>query len=268
MTVSALVLAGSRGAECPVARDAGVSHKALAPLEGRPMIAWVVDALMASQRIDRILVLIEDPDLILSLAELRPLIKAGTLAVDLAKPSPSLSALHGMDQLGGETRPVLMTTADNPLLTPQMISHFLDHSPREADAVAALAQSALVLNAHPGAVRTILKFSDAGRSGCNLFLFRSPRAQEVLRFWRRVETNRKNPLKILHQIGALVAMRYASGTLSLEDALAALGKRTGTQLAAVDMPFAEAAIDVDKSADMILAKAILANRNKTSVGDC
>ena len=44
------------------------------------------------------------------------------------------------------------------------------------------------------------------------------------------------------------------------DALAALGRRTGTRLAAVEMPFAEAAIDVDKPADLALAEAVLANR--------
>ncbi|MFC7554929.1 hypothetical protein ACFQU7_25935 [Pseudoroseomonas wenyumeiae] len=55
-------------------------------------------------------------------------------------------------------------------------------------------------------------------------------------------------------------LRFALGLLSLPQALAALGARTGARLAAVEMRFAEAAVDVDKPADLELAEAVLARR--------
>jgi CTP:molybdopterin cytidylyltransferase MocA len=42
--------------------------------------------------------------------------------------------------------------------------------------------------------------------------------------------------------------------------LRALSRRSGARLAVVALPFAEAAIDVDKPADLALAEAALARR--------
>ena len=45
--MNALILAGSRGPDDPMARAAGVSHKALLPVAGVPMLLRVVEALRA-----------------------------------------------------------------------------------------------------------------------------------------------------------------------------------------------------------------------------
>ena len=45
---TALVLAADRGAGDPVSRTAGVAHKCLAPVAGKPMVERVVAALAAS----------------------------------------------------------------------------------------------------------------------------------------------------------------------------------------------------------------------------
>ena len=49
-------------------------------------------------------------------------------------------------------------------------------------------------------------------------------------------------------------------SVSLDRALAKIGRRMGLALAAVRLPFPEAAIDVDKPADVELAEKILAVR--------
>ncbi|MEM7644946.1 MAG: nucleotidyltransferase family protein [Pseudomonadota bacterium] len=253
MTWSALILAGNRRTDCPVAAQAGVSHKALVPIGGRPMIEHVLTSLQAVPAIGPIAVVIEDPAL------LRDLPDNDVLRIIPAASSPSLSALNGLEAL--ETAgPVLMTTADTPLVTPEIVSHFLDHQPDGADATVGLARIDIIKAAYPDTIRTGLKFSDGARSGCNLFAFHTTRAADLLAFWRQVEENRKRPLAMLRQIGILPALRYATGTLPLDAALAALGRRTGTTLAAVDMPFADAAIDVDKPADLALVDRILRGR--------
>ena len=259
MSWSALVLAGNRRADCAVAAAAGVSHKALAPIAGRPMIERVISTLRALPRIESATVVIEDAALLRRVPALRTLLDEGWLRTLPASDTPSTSARAGVEALG-LTRPVLLLTADIPLLTPEMLLHFLDHQPSDIDATVALARLALVKAAHPGAVRTGLAFSDGPWSGCNLFAFHDPAAGALLRFWRRVEENRKRPLAMLRQLGLVPALRYATRTLPLDAALATLGARTGTRLASVDMPFAEAAIDVDKPADMVLAEAILTAR--------
>ena len=118
----------------------------------------------------------------------------------------------------------------------------------------------MVLAAYPGGRRTWLRFRGGAYTGCNLFLLRTPRAAGVVRFWRRLEQERKQPLKMAALLGFAVLLRHALGLLSLPGALAALERRTGARLATVEMPFADAAVDVDKPADLALVEAVLRAR--------
>jgi GTP:adenosylcobinamide-phosphate guanylyltransferase len=63
-TVTALVLAGSRGAEDPVARAAGQPHKCLVPVGGIAMLARVIESLRRCPEIGRIVVALGEPDLL------------------------------------------------------------------------------------------------------------------------------------------------------------------------------------------------------------
>ncbi|MDC0116041.1 nucleotidyltransferase family protein [Octadecabacter sp.] len=262
MTYTALVLAGSRGPRCDVAALGPVSHKAILPINGTPMIERVVATLRAVKAINKVVVVIETPDILHNLPGLAPLLADGYLDTLTAKPSPAQSALHGFDAAGaGQDGPVLMTTADNCLITPEILEFFLSSLRDDADVTAAIAKTDTVMKAYPEARRTRMRFRDGGVGGCNLFAFQTANARRIITFWRQIEENRKNPLTMLRQLGALTALRYVTNTLTLTQALHKLGKRTGTRLKTTDMPFAEAAIDVDTADDFHLAEKILMQRN-------
>jgi len=251
--ITALVLAGSRaGAADPMAIAGGVSHKALLPVAGEPMLSRVTRALRDTPGIGRIVVQIERPEE--SLAGYHSPVEIITRP---AAASPSRSLAAALAEFGA---PLLVTTADHALLTPAMVSHFMAAVPPASDAVAALARSETILAAWPGTRRTWLRFRDGRFSGCNLFWIGGPGAAGAIAFWQRVEANRKKPLAMIAMLGPLAVIRFALGRLSLGAAVQLLGKRTGARLAAVEMPFAEAAVDVDKPADLVLAEEILARR--------
>jgi GTP:adenosylcobinamide-phosphate guanylyltransferase len=261
VTWSALVLAGSRGAECPVAALGKVSHKALLPVHGKPMVERVVETLASVKDISRIVIVIEDPDLLRGLPGLEQYFATGALETLAAKPSPAQSALYGFEQLGAaETGPILMTTADNCLLTAVILKHFLNALQQGVDVSAAVARTDMVTAAYPEARRTRLQFRDGAHGGCNLFAFQTPDAQRIIGFWRMIEENRKSPLTMLRRLGVMTALRYLTNTLTLAQAIRKLGKRTGTNLATVEMPFPEAAIDVDTPEDFYLVERILSAR--------
>jgi GTP:adenosylcobinamide-phosphate guanylyltransferase len=243
--LTALVLAGSRAPSDPMAAAEGVTHKALIPIAGRPMIARVLDALRRSPRIARIVVSIEDAGALSGLA--------GDCEIVAAQPSPSLSVAAAMETL---KTPLLLTTADHALLRPEWIAYFLAHLP-DADVVAALARAETVAAAVPGAARTFLRFSGGAFSGCNLFYLADPRAENAVRFWREMESHRKEPLKLAARLGFATALRYATGTLALDDALARLSKLAGARAGIVQMPDGLAAVDVDKPDDLALVRRIL-----------
>jgi GTP:adenosylcobinamide-phosphate guanylyltransferase len=251
--VTALVLAGSRqGAADPMAMAAGVSHKALLPVAGVPMLQRVLTALRNSSGVGRIVVMIEAPERSLAAHPLD-----ATVLLRPAGASPSRSVAAALEEFG---TPLLVTTADHALLTPAMVARFLADVPDGADVAAGLARAEVVLAAWPNTRRTWLRFRDGRFTGCNLFWMGSARAAAVVRFWREVEQQRKKPAAMVRLLGPWILLRYVLGLLSLPAALAALGARTGARLATVELPFAEAAVDVDKPADLELAEAVLARR--------
>ena len=257
---TALVLAGSRGPDDPVARAAGVAHKCLVPVAGVPMAVRVVETLAACPSVGRIALTLEDPALLDDLPALRPLIAAGRCTALATAATPSLSVQRALDELP-DPLPLLVTTADHPLLTPEMVEHFCAAARTTgADLVAGLTPSSVIRKAYPDAQRTYLRFRDERYSGANLYALLGPDARRAVAFWRRVEQERKRPWRLARAFGWRPLLAYLLGRLTLDGAMARASGIIGARIAAVVMPYAEAAIDVDKPADLALAETILARR--------
>lgn len=251
--MAALILAGSRPGGDPLARHAGVAHKALIPIDGRPMLAHVADALAACPAVGPVAVSIEDAAAVTD---------ARLLAIP-AGPSPSASVRAAIARLG---TPLLVTTADHPLLRAEWISYFLAHLP-DASAVAALARSEVVTAAAPATRRTFLHFRGAAYSGCNLFYFRDEAALGVIDLWAKVEAHRKRPLRMARLLGARSVLSYLLGRLTIEEALTRLGRRAGARLGVVAMPFGESAIDVDDPGDLALVRRMMTAAGETATAN-
>lgn len=256
-TFAAIVLAGDRGPDDPVARATGVGCKALVPVGGRPMLLRVLDALADSAAVDSLLVCGSSSRLRGYSAELDGLIAAGKVRWVENEATPSLSAQAALGALPDE-QAVLVTTADHALLTPSMVDHFCGRALESGcDVVAGLARADMVARAFPEGKRTVTRLADGGYCGCNLFAFLTPRARRAAQFWRRVEEQRKHPLRIVRTLGIAAVLRYLCGCLTLEQGLRRLSQLMDARAGAVWMPDAEAAVDVDKLEDLALAEKIL-----------
>lgn len=252
-----LVLAGSRGGVDAVARTAGVESKVFAPVAGVPMLERVVATLRQALPQAPITVAMgpsEWPD---SRALIDRLRHGGDLEVMVPAASPARTVAAALPDDG---RALLVVTADHALLTTAMVHHFLAAIPADTNAAVAVATRATIAAAYPDTRRTYWRFSDRHVSGCNLFLLAGGDALGVVEFWMALERDRKRPWAMVRRLGPLTLARFALGMLRLDQALTRLGRRTGARLAAVDMPFAEAAMDVDRSSDLVLASRILAER--------
>jgi GTP:adenosylcobinamide-phosphate guanylyltransferase len=256
--LTAIVLAGDRGPEDPLARHAGVSCKALVPVAGQAMVLRVLDALENSSSVGDRIVCGSSARLLDNSPELTRRLAAENIHWVENEPSPSLSALAALNVLPPE-QPVLLTTADHALLTSQMVDGFCRRAAEtEADIVVGLAHAETVMKAFPENRRTITRLRDARCCGCNLFAFLTPRGRRAAEFWRRVEKQRKHPLKIIRTLGPLAVFRYLGGRLTLAEGLTRLSTLMEAQTDVVWMPEPEAAVDVDKIDDWILAEKILA----------
>ena len=246
MRWTALVLAGSRGAADPVATAAGVAHKAFAPLAGRAMIAHVLDALGEASEVGDIAVSIEP--------EADPL-PGNVLRLDAAS-GPAASVAAAVDRLG---TPLLITTADHPLLTPAMISAFLAGA-RGVDVAAGVCPRPTVEAAGNPAKRTWLRLADGAVSGTNLFALATPAARGAVTLWQGLEADRKRPWRMARRIGPGMLARYLAGRLDRAAAARAIGAAAGCRAALVEVDHPDAAHDVDRPGDLAFVSARLAAR--------
>jgi hypothetical protein len=127
----------------------------------------------------------------------------------------------------------------------------------------ALAPHELVATTYPGLQRTRLRFSDRDYCSCNLFAFMTPRARAITGFWRRVESQRKQPWRMIGILGWWPVFKYLLGRLPLQEALARISDRLEMKIGVVILPFADAAVDVDTENDWRLVQQILAEKEKT-----
>ena len=260
--MNALILAGSRGPDDPMARAAGVRHKTLLPIHGEPMLLRVARTLLEHPRVTNVHVSIEDEDVLRSAPALARLVEQGRLHRIATGASPAASCALAIEAIG-VTQPLLITTGDHPLLSSAMIDGLLALSPEECDLAVAVVPAEIVAARYPGSIRTFYRLGSRRYSGCNLFLARRPKAALVARYWRRLEQFRKRPLRLILEVGPLALIGILLGLVDLEGACRILSRRTGAAIRPVMLQIPEAAIDVDKPEDWRLVEEILKRREGT-----
>lgn len=259
---SVVILAADRGPGDPVATAAAVGCKALAPVAGRPMVLRVLDALARARQAGELVLVGPTADALEQNEELAGLVRTAAVRWLAPQATPSSSAFAALQSLPAEV-PVLLTTADHALLSAEMVDHFCLQARRSGcDVVAGVARHELVAAAFPETRRTVTRLKDGGYCGCNLFAFLTPQARLAADFWRQVENERKKPLRVVKVLGWTTVLRYLLGQLTLAHALKRLSRGMKLKVGVVEMPFAEAAVDVDKVDDWLLVESILAERSR------
>jgi GTP:adenosylcobinamide-phosphate guanylyltransferase len=221
---------------------AGIERKALLPVRGIAQIDRVADALDGAG--------LSRPFAMSGLGEAREGFSTAT-----SGDGPADSAWLALQNADF---PVLLTTADHPLLTAEMVTHFIAEAQASgANFCIGLATRETISAAYPETKRTYFKFSDVAISGCNLFWIADRDGLEAIQFWRRAQSYRKRPIKLAAQFGPAMILQYLFGQLSLKGAFAFASRKLGITAAPVLLPFAEAAIDLDKPSDLVLIEQIL-----------
>jgi len=222
------------------------------------MLLRVVRTLRASSVATPIAVTADDPGLLHANEELAAMTTAGELVFHRAGASPATSVADYFES--GADSPLFVTTADHPLLTPRIVDHFLREAmASSADFVVGLVAGTVYCARFPDQARTFIVLRDEKFSGANLFLLRTRGALEVPRFWTRAEAYRKKPWRLASVFGMSNLALFLAGRLDLHGAIERVSQVIGARVDTVLLPFAEAALDVDKEADRIVAERLLAS---------
>ena len=253
---TAIVLAGERPDGDPLAKGLGVPAKALIEIEGRTMLSRVVRALLDSDRVARVVILAQDTGLISS-GEPSDLLSDPRVAL-MASGNGIASSLRSILGTPDAPWPVLVTTADNALLTGRRVQSFLSCA-GGCDIGVGVSERSVVESRFPGTRRTWLKFRDGHYSGANLFAFNSDQCLPAIDHWREVEQDRKKGIKLIASFGPSLLLTFLLRRVGFEKGLGMASRKMGLVAKPVVLD-AEAPIDVDKPEDLELVRQILAQR--------
>ncbi len=250
---SVIVLAGQRPGKDPLAQAFGQDLKALVEIAGVPMLTRVLKTVHALPNLGRVVVVSQDPE------RLSDAVAGGggaKLAASFGGISESILAVAGSKDAPW---PILVTTADHPLLDLAMLTEFLT-SAANVDIAVGMVERATLVARFPNSRRTWFKLADGDWSGANLFALGSERARIALKLWAEAEQDRKKVWKLFLHFGPWLALRALTRTIGMRDGLAAAGKRLAITARLVPLSDSVACIDVDKPADHALAELILKQR--------
>ena len=253
-----LVLAASRGNLDPLAQAGGVSHKCFIDIAGQPMLRRVVSAVMASGRIGRTIVAIE-PE---SIAEAKEIL-AGLPGAD------TIEYVASRENIGSsvaavatpELLPLVITTGDNALHTPELVRYFCDALDEvKEDGALGLTPAEYILAKYPEGNRAFHRFRDGAFSSCNIYALLTPKSLEAPRVFNSGGQFGKKPRRLIGAFGLFAFLLYKSRLFNLKTVLKALSRTVGVSTAPVLIPFAEGPIDVDRMQDWELANRIIRER--------
>lgn len=264
---AAIVLAADRTGKDPITLHTGAACKAFAPVAGTPMVIRVLDALAACEMIDTIVLCGPPESLHTHCPELKRRIADKQVLWIPNLNSPSRSAESGLQQIPAEV-PVLLTTADHALLTPDIVRNFLGAAmTQDGDAVVATVRAQDIAAAFPGSKRTVIRLRDGEFCGCNLFMFK-PQGRSLVTFWQQAEALRKRPWRLIAQVlGFSTVLSYLFGSLTVQQGLDAISKKAGILIRITVLDDPRAGVDVDKAEDLQLAESILSDQHCPTTRD-
>ena len=264
---TAIILAARRAGRLdPLAAEAGVTHKSLVPILGKPLIQYVLEALVAVPGLERIRISIE-PEAVESLRAIHG--ASGELGVPVefvgSRETIADSAYSAAEGLKG---PILVTTADNVNLTPETVLRVMAPLARTADGVIAVAERRDVLSARgqapdtPGTERVgPYRFRDGAFSNCNLYAMAGPHVLRGAEVFREGGQFSKKKRRLVKLAGPFNLALFTLRLLTLDQAMRRLSRRLGFRLAAVQLQDGAQAVDVDNPGAYRAAERIIRNRS-------
>ncbi|MEX2502084.1 MAG: NTP transferase domain-containing protein, partial [Trueperaceae bacterium] len=222
--VTVVVLAGGDATDVLAAR-VGAPAKALVPLKGRPLGAYVLDALVEADCVARVV-------------WVGALDAAMRKQVDLAIPggprmvdSMALGA-GAADAIRQPDEALLFVTADIPWLRGSSVDRFVRVASPLAPLVYPVVGRAASEATFPGMQRTWIRLADGDVTGGNLLLVRPEALRRLLPWVDFATRDRKSPLWMAWQLGPGVLLRLVTGRASLAFLERHLSRLIGTEVRA------------------------------------
>ncbi|MBI3960175.1 MAG: nucleotidyltransferase family protein [Chloroflexi bacterium] len=226
----------------PLLEAAGVDHKSLVPVAGKPMIWHVVRAFVESGRVGKIVIVGLGPEHGLDFGA----------PVHYVPNQPSLWAsqnagVRRLQEINPDDRFIIGTTADIPLLTGEIVGWFVEHcQPFDRELYWGIVPEDVMVRGFPDSKRSYLPLREGRFCSGDLYLGKLSTALHIQTKIRSFIETRKNVVRQLWLLGPAIILRFLFRRLSLDDMLGVAQRVFGITGGPVILPFAEVGMDVDK----------------------
>lgn len=236
--VTALVLAGGDASDA-LAAAVGAPAKALVPLKGRPLGAYVLDALHGAASVRRI-VWVGAAD-----ADMRS-------RVDLVVPGgPRLadSLAIGLGAAAADARDgerLLLVSADIPWLEADNVDRFVAEAGTDHDLVYPVVSREACESAFPALARTWVRLASGEVTGGNVMLARPETLRALLPWVDLATRDRKAPVRLAWRLGPGMLIALLAGRATLPMLEARVGRLLGADVRAIASDDATLGSDIDR----------------------
>lgn len=232
--------------------------KALLDIAGRPMIAWVLEALAAARSVDQIVVVGLDQE------------EAETAGVPSSLPvhyvpdngtmlANMLAGATYIRQQWPDTTIIMGASADIPAITADIVDSFhAACAPWDKDIYYNFVTREVMEARFPGSARTYTRLGELEVAGGDLVMATLAAIDSQQTLYEAVTAARKQPWRIAQLVGWRVLLRMMLRRLTLEDVQAVAERATGQSVSVLLNEHAEIAMDADKPSQVSLLRDDLA----------
>ncbi len=248
----AVITAGrSPSEDDPLASYTLGTSKALIPIAGRPMIAYVVEAIARSRYVQHIAIVALDPsspvqfpvpvDFVPDTGDMLGNISAGIEHAQAAY--PALDA-------------VLLSSSDIPTITTEIVDSFIEECFRTDHEICYSVVPRSVMEARfPGSRRSYVHLREGDFAGGDMLVIRPGLLLRQSALWQRLAAARKSALRQASLFGLWPLLRLLTRRMSLPEAEERASRALAIRGRAVVCPYAEIGMDVDKPFQLDLVRA-------------
>ncbi len=236
----------------------GQGPKAMLEVCGKPMIQWVLDALNGTQAIERVA--------IVGLTDVQGLQCARLVSALPDQGSMLDNIRYGVRRgfkPGAGSPLVAVVSSDIPAVLPEHVDWVARSAEQsEHDLYYNVIRREVMEGRFPGSKRSYVRLKDAEVCGGDLNVIRKSIATGNDELWEKIIAARKNALKQAYLLGLDTLLLLVFRLITLEGAVARVSRRIGLRGRALDCPYAEIGMDVDKPFQLELVRKQLEERSR------
>lgn len=255
--MDAVVMAGGvPELDDPLYTDTHGQPKAMLEICGKPMIQWVLDALNGSKLVDKVIVSGLDASSGLQYSgDLSFIPNQGEMLLNIRAGAEKIL------EMNPTSKHVLLCSSDVPTLETPAVDWVIENAMRTDEDVYYNVITRQVMEARfPGSNRSYIRLKDMEVCGGDVNIARTSKVVSERGIWDRLVASRKNALKQAALLGFDTLILLMLHAITLEGAIQKVTRRLNITGRALECPYAEVGMDVDKPHQLEIVRADIQRR--------